>query len=135
MPNPNGAKGAAFERDVRRFLEETFGRLVRRPRNEGFKDVGDIHLSPVILQAKNWGNTTSALNEGVKGAEIQAVHAGETFGVAVIKKRGSNVSESRVAMTLATFGRLLRRLHSAEDTLRHHAPDAYLAHLDSLQEE
>lgn len=135
MANPNGAKGASFERDVRRFLEESFGRAVRRPRNEGFKDVGDIHLSPFVLQAKNWADTTSALNAGVSGAEVQAVHAEEPYGVAVIKKRGSNISAARVAMTLATFRRLVTRLLRAEDLLRRHAPHEYELHASQIKDD
>lgn len=135
MANPNGAKGAQHERDTRRFLEAAFGRLVRRPHAEGFRDVGDIHLSPFVLQAKNWADTTAALNEGVKGAEVQAVHAAEPYGVAVIKKRGSNVSQARVAMTLATFRRVVARLLRAEALLRHHAPDAYVTHIDKIKDD
>lgn len=134
MPNPNGAKGSAHELAVRRFLEIFFGRDVRRPRAEGLKDVGDIHLSPFILQAKNWADTTSALNVGVRDAEAQAVHAQEDYGVAVIKKRGSNVSEARVAMTLRTFRDVVFRLLSAEALLRRHAPDAYDTHLANLKD-
>jgi hypothetical protein len=134
VANPNGAKGAAHERAVRSYLEEVFGRAVRRPRAEGFKDVGDIHLSPFVLQAKNWADTTSALNEGVRGAEVQVVHAAEAFGVAVIKKRGSNIAEARVAMTLRTFRDLAARLLSAEEHLRRTDPYAYGLHIDSLKD-
>jgi hypothetical protein len=116
MPNPNGAKGAAFERDVRRYLEEAFGRQVRRPHQEGFRDVGDLHLSPFAIQCKNYADVATALNVGVAGAELQAVHAEEAFGVAVIKKRGGNIADARVAMSLRAFRDLVERLHRAEST-------------------
>jgi hypothetical protein len=135
MPNPNGAKGSAFERDSRRFLEQVFGRAVRRPHAEGFRDVGDLHLSPFVIQAKNWKDTTAALNDGVKGAEIQAVHAGEPYGVAVIKKRQAPISEARIAMTFRTFRRLVARLLRAEDLLRRHAPDAYASHTQQIKDD
>lgn len=119
MPNPNGAKGARFELDVFRYLSETFGRQVRRPHNEGFKDVGDLHLSPFAIQAKNYADVAAALNVGVAGAELQAVHAEEPFGVAVIKKRGAPIAEARVAMSLRTFRDLVARLRAAEATPEH----------------
>ena len=117
MSNPNGAKGKAFERITRRYLEEVFGRQVRRPHNEGFKDVGDLHLSPFAIQCKDYANVAAALDIGVAGAEVQAVNAGEAFGVAVIKKRGANISEARVAMTLRTFRDIAERLRLAEDAV------------------
>lgn len=116
MANPNARKGKAFELDARRYLEETFGRAVRRPHAEGFKDVGDLHLSPFVIQAKNYADTATALNVGVAGAELQATHAEEPFGVALIKKRGAHISEARVAMSLKTFRALVERLHRAEST-------------------
>lgn len=135
MPNPNGAKGNAHERAVRTYLADRFGRAVRRPRQEGFIDVGDIHLSPFALQAKNWADTTAALNVGVRDAEKQALAAEEDYGVAVIKKRGANVAEARVAMTLRTFRRLAARLLRAEALLRHHAPDAYVTHSEQIKDD
>lgn len=114
MTSANAAKGKAFERDVMRYLAEVFGRLVRRPHAEGFLDIGDLHLSPFVIQAKNFANTAHALDAGVSGAERQAFHADEPFGVAVIKKRGANVSEARVAMSLRTFRDVVKRLAAAE---------------------
>lgn len=134
MPNANGTKGKAFERDIMRFLSEAFGRQVRRPHQEGFLDVGDIHLSPWALQAKNYANTTDALNVGVRDAEIQAERAEEAYGAAVIKKRGSNIAEARVAMTLRTFRRVTARLLQAEALLQRYAPEQYHQHVQSLKE-
>lgn len=117
MTTANQRKGKGFEKAVFDFLAEVHGRFVRRPHPEGFKDVGDLHLSPFVLQAKNYANVAAALTLGVDGAETQAVHAGEPFGAAVIKKRGANVSKARVAMSLSTFRALIARLNSAEDLL------------------
>lgn len=130
--NPAKAKGDAFERDVWHYLRERFARMARRPHQEGFKDVGDLHLSPFILQAKNYADTTSALNIGVRDAELQAVHAEETYGVAVIKKRGASVAEARVAMTLRTFRDVVDRLLRAESLLERYAFDAYELHAAAL---
>lgn len=132
MTSANAAKGKAFERDVVRFLAEVHGRQARRPHAEGFLDVGDVHLSPFVLQAKNYANVATALTVGVDGAERQAVHAEEPYGAAVIKKRGANVSEARVAMSLRTFRALVSRLKSAEAALyRSDADEAWLEHADS----
>ncbi len=125
VTSPNAAKGKAFEREVRRYLEDVFGRLVRQPHQEGFKDVGDLHLAPFVLQAKNYADVATALNIGVAGAELQASHAGEPYGVAVIKKRNANVAAARVAMTLSTFRDLVTRLHRAEALLQRHAPEVF----------
>jgi hypothetical protein len=114
MSNPNKAKGSAFELAVMRYLAEVFGRQVRRPHQAGYKDVGDLHLSPFVLQCKAYANVASALNIGVAGAELQAGHAEEEFGVAVIKKRGSSIADARVAMSLRTFRGLVERLRAAE---------------------
>ena len=135
MTSPNARKGKDFERDVTRFLAEVFGRQVRRPHAEGFEDVGDIHLSPFALQAKNYADVATALNVGVKGAEEQAVRAEEPFGAAVIKKRGASIAEARVAMSLRTFRRLIGRLRNAERLLYKHAPDeVFEAHVRTFKE-
>lgn len=132
MSNPNAAKGAQAERDVRAYLAEVFGRDVRRPHQEGFKDVGDLHLSPFVLQVKNYADIATALNVGLAGAAVQAVNAGEPYGVAIIKKRGANISEARVAMTLKTFRDVVGRMLRAERLLSRHAPDAYDHHTSEL---
>jgi len=106
----NQAKGAAWERDIRTYLTETLGRhVVRRPRNEGFKDVGDIHVSPFVLQAKNVAAIT--LSAFVEAAEAQAVNADEPFGVAVVKRRGKGAADGYVVMSLRTFRRVLTLLY------------------------
>lgn len=111
MTNPNGAKGAKFELDIFRYLAEVFGRLVRRPHAEGFKDVGDLHLSPFVIQAKNYADVATALNIGLAGAEVQKTHAGERWGVVVIKKRNAHISQARVSMTLETFREVVKEIH------------------------
>lgn len=120
MTSPNAAKGARWELDIVRYLADTFGRLVRRPHQEGFKDVGDIHLSPFVLQAKNYADATAALRFGVLGAEQQARHAEETYGVAVIKRRGKGAADAYVAMRLETFRALVEDYHAlAEDAWKY----------------
>lgn len=92
-------------------------------------------MPPFVIQVKNWGNVAAALNEGVKGALLQAVHAGEPFGVALIKKRGSGIAEARVAMTLRDFRRVAARLRRAEELLLRASPALFDQHASETQKE
>lgn len=112
MTNPNKAKGDRWELAVMAFLALVFGRLVRRPHQEGYKDVGDLHLSPFILQCKDVANLS--LPATIRAAELQAGHAGEPFGVVVHKVRGKPAAEGVVSMSLATFRDVVKRLADAE---------------------
>lgn len=105
MPNPNKARGSRWELAIRRHLEGFFGRRVRKPAQEGYKDVGDLHISPFVIQAKDEARHT--FSSYVDDAEKQAVHAGEPFGVAVVKRRGVGTDRAYVVMSLATFTRVV----------------------------
>jgi hypothetical protein len=118
MANPNKAKGDRWELDLVRELAKLHGRQVRRPHQEGYQDVGDIHLSPFVIQAKNYRTVTEALNIGLAGAQVQAVHAEEPYGVVAVKRRGRPTSEGYIAMTVATFNDLAKRLRDAEEAAR-----------------
>ena len=136
MTNANAAKGAKFERDVVRYLAEVFGRQVRRPHQEGYVDVGDIHLSPYAIQAKDYANVTTALTLGLTGAEAQAIAADEPYGVVVIKKRQASIADARVAMSLSTFRAVTARLLQAEALLARHAPEVFHEeHLPTIKEQ
>ena len=103
MPNRNAQKGSRWELAIRDYLQKTHGRAVIRPRQE-HADVGDIHLSPFVIQAKDEARHT--FSSYVDDAEKQAGRAGEPFGVAVVKRRGVNVSRGYVVMSLETFNRV-----------------------------
>lgn len=121
MANSNKAKGTRWESAVVGFLKERLGRKVFKPRQEGFRDVGDIHAPPFILQAKDWKDLTSALREGLAGAVVQAENAGFPFGAAVVKRARKPVGESYFVMTLDQARDLIVRLQEAEadaDALR-----------------
>ncbi len=132
MSNANARKGSRWEAAVRDFLREVFGRFVIRPRQEGYVDIGDLHLSPFVLQAKDWKTLAAALNEGLNGAEKQAKAAGEPFGAAVVKRRNKSVGLAYTVMTLATFRDLIARLRRAEELLARHAPEVF--HTEHLPE-
>lgn len=113
MTNPNKAKGDRWERAVMEYLAIAFGRLVRRPHQEGFRDVGDLHLSPFIIQCKDVAGLS--LPATIRAAEAQAVNAEEAFGVVAHKVRGKSAAEGTVSMSLATFRDVVERLQVAED--------------------
>jgi hypothetical protein len=113
MANPNKAKGDAWERSVMAYLAEEFGRQVRRPHQEGYKDVGDLHLSPFALQCKDVAGLS--LPATIRAAELQAGHAEEPFGVVAHKVRRKNVADGTVSMSLRTFRAVAARLQEAEE--------------------
>ncbi|MFE4610013.1 hypothetical protein ACFRK5_16940 [Streptomyces niveus] len=118
MANPNKAKGTQWESAVRDYLNAFLGLVdefgaflnpfdggnVRRPAQEGAKDVGDIHAAPFVLEAKN--TRSPAVPTWIRQAEIEAVHAGFPFGVVVRKVRGSSVAMGRVHVSVRTWTRI-----------------------------
>jgi hypothetical protein len=108
------ADGTRFETAVERELQAQGLRVVK-PRQTRAVDVGDLWVGDdVVVQAKAWQNTATALREGTRGAEVQAVHARRRFGVAVIKQPRRPVSEAYVAMPLRVFADLLKSRESPE---------------------
>jgi hypothetical protein len=133
VPNPNAARGARWERAVRDFLREVFGRLVLRPRQEGHVDIGDLHLSPFVLQAKD--EAKHDFSGYIRDAEAQARAAGEPYGAAVVKRRNHAVGLAYVVLTLHTFRAVVARLRRAEDLLLRADPAAFDAHIQQTQKE
>ena len=124
MTNANAAKGARFEKTVLDFLRDLFGRhRVIRPHQEGFVDVGDLHLEPFALQLKD--ETRHTFSSYVDDAEKQALAAEMPFGAAIVKRRKLGTGRAYVVMSLNTFARLVERLHRAEALLARHAPEIY----------
>jgi len=124
MTNASAARGARWERAVFDYLLKPFGRArVARPHQEGYVDVGDLHLPPWALQLKDEARIT--LSSYVTDAETQAKAAELDFGAAVVKQRTKGVGRAYVVMSLDTFIRVVQRLHSAEKLLARHAPEVY----------
>jgi len=113
MSNPQKAKGTRWETAVTRFLRDA-GLYAYKPRQEGFRDVGDIHVPPFTLQAKDWKDLAGALREGTDGARAQRIHAGLPFGAAVIKRARRPVEDAYVVVRLGDFPDLVRALIAAE---------------------
>lgn len=135
----NKAKGTAWEtalvKALAAFFDGRFGLAPRRVAQEGFADTGDLHgLSPFIAQAKNWRSWEDAIREGLDGAEVQKVRAGEPYGVAFVKRARRPVGAGYAVLTIATFARLLVRLRRAESLLLAHAPRAVVdAHMEETE--
>lgn len=129
MSNPNKVKGTRWESDLVGFLM-SMGIAARRVAQAGRLDVGDLHgLSPFIAQAKNYRDLTAGLREGLAGAEVQKVRAGEPYGVAFVKRPRKSTGQGYAVLTVETWARLLLRLRRAEAYLERHAPaDVWVEH-------
>ena len=113
MPNANAQKGARFERAVRDFLAVVFGKFyVVRPHQEGYNDVGDIHLDPFTLQAKDV--TRLDISGWLSDVETQRQNAGARYGAVVWKRRQRPAGDAVVMMTLDTFRALVADLRGVE---------------------
>lgn len=118
MTNRNKVKGTAWESRVRDYLNKVLGLVdeygklhdpfdglnVRRPAQEGSRDVGDVHAVPFVLEAKDVARPT--VPAFLRQAEVEARHAGFPYGVAVVKARGQNVRRGRVHFTVGTWTRV-----------------------------
>lgn len=113
MSNPQKAKGTRWETAVTRFLRDA-GLYAYKPRQEGFRDVGDIHVPPFALQAKDWKDVVGALREGTDGARVQRGHAGLPFGAAVIKRARRPIEDAYVVVRLGDFPDLVRAVTRGE---------------------
>lgn len=118
MANPNKRQGTSWESAVRDHLNRVLGLVdekgklrhpfnglnVRRPAQEGAKDVGDVHAAPFVLEAKDV--TRPTVPTWIRQAEVEAVHAGFPFGVVVHKLRRANVRAGRVHFGIRTWTRV-----------------------------
>lgn len=103
MSNPRKAKGTKWETDIKGFANSVLGAMTKvyRPAQEGFKDTGDLHgVSPFIVQAKDWKNWQEAIRLGLDGAVQQAIHAGEKYGVVVVKRARKPIGDAYAVMRL-----------------------------------
>lgn len=106
MSNPSKRKGTAFEVAVRDYLDSR-GVVAFRTAPTGAKDEGDLLVPEwdAIIECK----ATKAIDlaGAVDEASIEAFHAHNRFGIAIIKRRLWNVSQAYVVMPLDRFVTLL----------------------------
>jgi hypothetical protein len=132
--NANAAKGSRWELAITKFLADTFGRHVIRPQQAGWDDVGDIHLHPFVIQAKD--ERSHNFSGYINDAEKQAKAAEFDYGVAVVKRRNYSPRLAYVVMTLETFRRVVLRLRRAEELLARYAPEIYhTEHLPKIEKD
>lgn len=119
MSNPNGRKGAAFERAVADlFQADGFMWADRKPKR-GARDAGDVTgIEGWTLELKN--EKTIQLAGAVDEATIEAANAGTPWFAAIIKRRNKNVRDAYVVLPLWLFIRLVKQLLGMEPPVCRH---------------
>lgn len=129
MANPGKAKGTAWESALVLYLREHHNPGTRRNVQMGAKDIGDLDGYYLhALEAKAEKSIT--LSDYIAQANREAVHAGQPFGCAVVKRRNASVAAGYVVRDLETDVRLINRLRDAEVTLQSIAPTLYADHVE-----
>lgn len=124
MANPSKARGTAWESAIVTYLREHHNPDAHRNVQMGSKDIGDIDGYYLhALEAK--AEKTITLSDYIAQANREAVHAGQPFGCAVVKRRMKGTADGYVVRDVATDVRLMNRLRHAEDILRAIAPTVY----------
>ncbi|MET9126944.1 hypothetical protein [Streptomyces sp. NPDC004528] len=124
MPNPSKAKGTAWESLIVGYLREHHNPDARRNVQMGAKDIGDIdgyYLHATEAKAEK----SITLSDYIAQANREAVHAGQPFGCAVVKRRMKGVADGYVVRDVATDVRLMNRLRDMEAALKSVAPAAF----------
>ncbi len=134
MGNPNGDRGRRWEKAITDFLRSLLGRqTVIKPRQEGYLDTGDVHVSPFVVQAKD--EASHNFSGYINDAEKQAANAGEDYGVAVVKRRNYGVGKAYAVMSLRTFGLVVLRLRRAEHYLLRANPELFDKHVSETKKD
>ncbi|MCY0926260.1 hypothetical protein OTB20_08575 [Streptomyces sp. H27-H1] len=122
MANASKAKGTNWESALVTYLREHHNPAAHRNVQMGAKDIGDIDGYYLhALEAKAEKSIT--LSDYIAQANREAIHAGQPFGCAVVKRRMKGTADAYVVRDLATDVRLMNRLKAAETLLQYHAPD------------
>ncbi|WP_030962635.1 hypothetical protein [Streptomyces sp. NRRL S-378] len=133
MANPNKAKGTAFESLVVAYLREHHNPAAHRNVQTGAKDIGDIDGYYLhALEAK--AEKTITLSDYIAQANREAIHAGQPFGCAVVKRRMKGVGDAYVVRDLATDVRLMNRLKFMEEALQDESFDRWYGIDEELRE-
>ncbi|MFJ3248363.1 hypothetical protein [Streptomyces sp. NPDC086782] len=117
-------KGTAWESAIVTYLHEHHNPATRRNVQMGAKDIGDIDGYFLhALEAK--AEKTITLADYIRQANREAIHAGQPFGCAVVKRRMKGVADGYVVRDVRTDVRLMNRMRDMEEALRSAAPAAY----------
>ncbi|MFD5161003.1 hypothetical protein ACFWMJ_23490 [Streptomyces hawaiiensis] len=93
----------------------------------GRLDIGDVsgyYLHAAELKAEK----TITLSDYIAQANREAIHAGQPFGCAVVKRRMKGVADGYVVRDVATDCRLMNRFRDAEALLKEHQFDVWYEH-------
>lgn len=109
MTNPNARKGAKWEADIREHARKSTDLSIFRLRQEGFTDVGDLHLAGLfVIQAKD--DVSHNFSGWLNDVEEQRSAAGLPFGVVVAKRRRYNAGKAYAVMDFDTLLRVAEAL-------------------------
>lgn len=124
--NPSKVKGTAWESAIVAHLREHHNPAAHRNVQMGSRDIGDIDGYYLhALEAK--AEKTITLSDYIAQANREAVHAGQPFGCAVVKRRMKGVQDGYVVRDVATDVRLMNRLQEMEGALQDVAFDRWYA--------
>jgi len=99
--NKSKARGTAFETAIVNYLHDHGFPFSHRKVLTGRLDTGDIAIGHGVIEAKDCAKIM--LSAFVDEAVVEAVNAKASYGAAVIKRRGKNVSESYVVHRLCDW--------------------------------
>ncbi|MFD4234258.1 hypothetical protein [Streptomyces sp. NPDC058542] len=126
MANASKAKGTAFESALVAYLREHHNPGARRNVQMGRLDIGDIDGYYLhALEAK--AEKTITLSSYIAQANKEAVHAGQPYGCAIVKRRMRGTADGYVVRDVATDVRLMNRMRDMEDALQDVAFDRWYA--------
>ncbi|MFB7114082.1 hypothetical protein [Streptomyces sp. NPDC056291] len=117
MANASKAKGTAWESALVAYFREHHSPDARRNVQMGAKDIGDIdgyYLHAVEAKAEK----TITLSDYIAQANREAIHAGQPFGCAVVKRRMKGVADGYVVRDVRTDVRLMNRMRDMEEALQ-----------------
>ncbi|OKI19272.1 hypothetical protein [Streptomyces sp. CB03911] len=128
MANPSKRLGTDWESALVKYLREHHNPKTHRNVQMGKLDIGDLDGYYLhALEAKNESKIT--LPVYIAQANREAIHAGQPYGCAVVKKRNAGVAAGYVVRDVETDVRLMNRLRDAEGLLAEAAPTVYVDHI------
>jgi hypothetical protein len=111
VANPNGRKGASFERQVADYWRDNWSEFIDRRVKTGAKDCGDlanvrVRNHRIVIEVKNEARTNLA--GWVAEAQQEATNDGALCGIVISKRKGKgNPEDQYVVMTQGDLIRLL----------------------------
>ena len=120
MSNPNGRKGASFERQTADFWRDHYDDRIDRRVKTGSQDKGDVanlRLGPHRLAIECKNERKVDLAGWVTEAQKEAANDGALLGVVVAKRKGKGQPEDQwVIMTQGDLLKLLQAKLRVENT-------------------